>query len=220
MNVNDMRLTEEEKNPKAPLEAIFAYQKELLKKYHDIEKKSGLLQCDSIVVPIDDKFGQARLKDFAWRVTEELGEATDALVRHPKDLTHYQEEMIDALHFYVELLIISKVDISYMKVFFGGVEGDLLSHLWDLRPDVMLNNPQEDNYKVVQYLSNAMNCLKNKPWKQSHILTDQPVYKANLCRGFDSLIGALYRGSMSPQSIYDLYVLKNKVNQFRQRSNY
>ena len=61
------------------LKNIFKRQKELMEKYHDIELKSGLLQTEDCPVNLDDKRGQARIKDFAWRITEEIGEALDAL---------------------------------------------------------------------------------------------------------------------------------------------
>ena len=64
------------------LVAIFNRQKELMTKYHDIEERSGLLQTSDCPVNLDDKKGQARLKDFAWRITEEVGEAIDAKVEN------------------------------------------------------------------------------------------------------------------------------------------
>lgn len=88
------------------LEAIFARQQELMNKYHDIEERSGLLQTSDCPVNLDDKRGQARLKDFSWRVTEELGEALDA--RH--DEAHFKEELVDGLHFLTELSILAGTD--------------------------------------------------------------------------------------------------------------
>ena len=64
---------------KESLKAIFERQRELMEKYHDIELKSGLLQTEDCPVNLDDKRGQARIKDFSWRITEEIGEALDAL---------------------------------------------------------------------------------------------------------------------------------------------
>ena len=64
---------------KESLKAIFERQRELMEKYHDIELKSGLLQTEDCPVNLDDKRGQARIKDFSWRITEEVGEALDAI---------------------------------------------------------------------------------------------------------------------------------------------
>ena len=99
------------------LEDIFGRQRELMHKYHNIEKKNGLLQTESVPVDINSKEGQQRLKDFAWRITEELGEAMNCLKNKPwkqthfqTDLDHYYEEISDAFHFFIELCILSGLD--------------------------------------------------------------------------------------------------------------
>jgi len=111
MNVND---AEKEAITGDLLEAIFIRQKELMKKYHIIEASQGLLQTTDVPVNINDRLGQARLKDFAWRITEELGEAMNCLKNKPwkqthmeTDRTHYEEEIVDAFHFFIELCILS-----------------------------------------------------------------------------------------------------------------
>ena len=76
MNITHAK-TEEIKGCK--LEAIFNRQRELMEKYHHIESKSGLCQTEDCPVNLDDKRGQARLKDFAWRATEEVAEAFEVL---------------------------------------------------------------------------------------------------------------------------------------------
>lgn len=99
------------------LEAIFERQKELMEKYHVIEKSVGLLQIEDVPVDIDSHLGQARLKDFAWRITEEIGEAMNCLKNKPwkqtqmlTDVDHYMEELADAFHFIIELFILSGID--------------------------------------------------------------------------------------------------------------
>ena len=114
MNVND---AEKEKIEGDMLEMIFKRQKELMKKYEKIEDDNGLLQTSFVPVDLNDRFGQARLKDFAWRITEELGEAMNCLKNKPwkqthmmTDATHYCEEIVDAFHFFIELCILSGFD--------------------------------------------------------------------------------------------------------------
>lgn len=114
MNVND---AEKEEVTGDKLEAIFIRQRELMEKYHPIEEQQGLLLTPDIPVNLHDPKGQARLKDFAWRVTEELGEAMNCLKNKPwkqtfmeTDEAHYKEEIVDALHFFVELCILSGFD--------------------------------------------------------------------------------------------------------------
>lgn len=98
------------------LEKIFEHQRELMVKYHEIEARNGLLQTEKVPVDIHSAKGQARLKDFAWRITEELGEAMNTLKNKPwkqtqmeTDVEHYEEEIADAFHFFVELCILSGI---------------------------------------------------------------------------------------------------------------
>ena len=114
MNVND---AEREQVAGDKLDAIFNRQRELMEKYEEIERANGLLQTADVPVEINSHLGQARLKDFAWRVTEEIGEAMNCLKNKPwkqtqmeTDVTHYEEEIVDAFHFFVELCILSGFD--------------------------------------------------------------------------------------------------------------
>ena len=138
MNVTDVDENKDE--IRCRLQDVFNRQKELMEKYHDIEKKNGLLQTDKVPVDINSHMGQQRLKDFAWRVTEELGE--------------------------------------------------------------------------------AMNCLKNKSWKQTHFQTDVDHYYEELSDAFHFFIELCILSGLDAEDLYQLYYRKSKVNQFRQRSNY
>lgn len=99
------------------LKLIFDRQRKLMEKYHDIELKNKCLQTGDVPVDIQTTLGQQRLKDFAWRLTEEIGEAMSCLKNKPwkqthmeTDVEHYKEEIIDAFHFFVELCILSGID--------------------------------------------------------------------------------------------------------------
>ena len=115
MNVNEIAVVTDK--PEDMLIAIFEKQKALIEKYHKIEEQNGCLMTKDIPVDINDPKGQMRLKDFAWRVTEELGEAMNTLKNKPwkqthlmTDRAHYEEEIADAFHFFVELCILSDID--------------------------------------------------------------------------------------------------------------
>jgi hypothetical protein len=137
LNVNDAN-KEEVTGDK--LEVIFKRQRELMEKYEPIEHMNGLLLTADVPVNLNDPKGQARLKDFAWRVTEELGE--------------------------------------------------------------------------------AMNCLKNKPWKQTHMETDEMHYKEEIADAFHFFVELCILSGFTADSLADLYLRKSQVNQFRQRSGY
>lgn len=217
MNINH---AVEEKVEGDLLQAIFDRQKSLMGKYHDIELKSGLLQTEDCPVNLDDKRGQARIKDFSWRVTEELGEALDA--RANSD--HYQEELIDGLHFLTELTVLAGKD--YDTILPEGIPTYHEDHLEDLVENA--KNLMDDyggnlTYwvtKFIEQLAMMCNCLKNKPWKQSMMKTDQEAFYHRLTNVWVYYITILVASGMNAQDIANIYLKKSQVNQFRQRSNY
>lgn len=191
------------------LKQIFDRQKELMDKYHYIEERSGLLQTADCPVNLDDRRGQARIKDFSWRVTEELGEALDALGQD--DMEHFAEELVDGLHFLTELTILSGLN-------------------WDDLPtlSLMYNNAasgapgglDQRVYDYVEGIGMMCNCLKNKPWKQSMMQTDRVAFFARLHSVWARYIAIMETVFESPADIVSVYLKKSQVNKFRQRSNY
>lgn len=202
------------------LQAIFTRQKSLMDKYHDIELRSGLLQTEDCPVNLDDKRGQARIKDFSWRVTEELGEALDA--KATKD--HYQEELIDGLHFLTELTILAGKD--YHNLLPEGTalySKDRLEDLVKNAKEYISLNGNNLNYWVSKFIENLgmmCNCLKNKPWKQSMMKTDRNVFYGRLADVWVLYITILVVSGMNADSIVITYLKKSQVNKFRIRSAY
>lgn len=216
------------------LKAIFKRQSELMSKYHDIELRSGLLQTEDCPVNLDDKRGQARLKDFAWRVTEEVGEALDSL--HSGDKDHYYEELIDGLHFLTEMSILAGTSPEeiFKTVFEREVKSDEdILEVFVTRANqetVRFNDPENScspclsdiAFKVmnlVESLGMTCNCLKNKPWKQSNMVTDRNAFYQNLSITWKVYISLLSL-DLTAEEIVDVYLRKSQVNKFRQRSNY
>lgn len=233
MNVNDMSVTNEDRNVGCKLAEIFSRQERLMEKYEPIEVENGLCQTEDIPVDIHDRMGQARLKDFAWRVTEELTECTDALEKHSNDEVHFREEIIDAFHFYIELMILSGMGMVWLYTRFHedlkGHQHDVLEYLakgadhcirCDKNKVMRLMQVSSLCWEVTENMGKAMNCLKNKPWKQAHMLTDVPVYQQHILHGLFSMLRLMLAVGMDANAMYDMYILKNKVNQFRQDSNY
>ena len=194
---------------KESLKAIFDRQRELMIKYHDIEFRSGLMQTEDCPVNLDDKKGQARIKDFAWRITEEIGEALDALTNSER--LHYEEELIDGLHFLTEMTILTGYNI-YEKF--------SLEELIDESKKIFNNNISDLVFNHVRYLGMMCNCLKNKPWKQSMMKTNKENFYDHLELVWANYIAILISAGFDEESILDIYFRKSQVNQFRQRSNY
>jgi NTP pyrophosphatase (non-canonical NTP hydrolase) len=223
MNVNNV--ADPQEKPQCMLTEIFEKQASLMEKYHHIEKANGLLICEDNPINIHDKKGQLRLKDFFWRVTEEVGEALEAL--DAEDYDHFYEELADALHFLVEACILAgglRSDIEFQK---DGLVEIFNRVSTDFNADglYMLT---EDGRRYVYYRAMIFirdiglvgNCLKNKPWKQTHILTDEDKFHKCLWTAFVSFIALCEIAGFTAEGLYNMYFRKNEVNKFRQRSGY
>ena len=198
---------------KESLRAIFDRQKELMEKYHDIEFKSGLMQTEDCPVNLDDKRGQARIKDFSWRITEEVGEALDAITNESDEsaLLHFHEELVDGLHFLTEMTILTGYDLPEYTTLKDLIEEG------SYRDCYTLNDLVSDH---VMYLGMMCNCLKNKPWKQSMMKTNKENFYKHLKLVWSNYVAILTSQDLTEEEITDLYLRKSQVNQFRQRSNY
>jgi len=75
-------------------------------------------------------------------------------------------------------------------------------------------------YRVVEELSEATNCLKNKPWKSTHVLTDQIHFYEELADTFHFFVRLCLIVGLDADDLYKLYFKKSEVNRFRQESNY
>lgn len=187
------------------LHGIFERQDVLHKKYMGIEHKNGL----GLAIVENEKFSfdsprwQYVIKDFAWRVTEELTEALEA--RNDGNVIHTLEELIDSLHFYTELLIVCGYTAQ-------DVEDSFIDKASDRNYDFM---------SPVYELGLACNLLKNKPWKNSHLVTDTERFRGFILEGYCQLMRVIIAaGVIDFSNMFMIYFKKSVVNIFRQESNY
>jgi hypothetical protein len=103
MNIQDMKGRKAEGDM---LIEIFDAQRELMEKYGT-----------SPATDLNDPKNQKLIREFSGYVVEELMEAMNCLRNKPwvktqtkTDEDHYYEELADAVHFFVELLVISGLD--------------------------------------------------------------------------------------------------------------
>ena len=207
MNVNDIDEVKEVKNK---LAFIFNKQKELMGKYHDIEIKNGIgyYLVKDIPFDINNKKWQYLIKDFAWRVTEEMAECLECDLTN--NLIHAQEEASDALHFLIELMINVGIDHKY----FGRSD----PWAWYFKNSIGSSGAA---LNLIIDLGLAMNCLKQKPWKQTHFETDIEKFRYHLTRVFGWWVAFVSTElSMTSDEAFQMYFKKSEVNKFRQRSNY
>ncbi len=212
------------------LDLIYMRQSELMKKYEKIEHDNFLLQTSKEPVDLHDKFGQARLKDFAWRIVEEITEATLAQPRDEAITTHVLEEIADAYHFLIELTILSGLtsDDLFERFFIVRKYHNVLPVPCRLEVMFEVMGSERDSqfslvhqaYATTEQLGAAMNCLKNKPWKQTHILTDVDNYLYHIVSAHAEFIALCLDCNLTADRLYRMYYKKSEVNKFRQRSNY
>lgn len=75
-------------------------------------------------------------------------------------------------------------------------------------------------YRTVEELSEATNCLKNKPWKNTFVATDVDHFKEELADALHFFLELIMTAGISAEELFSLYFRKHHVNQFRQESNY
>ena len=187
----------------------------LLVQFHLIERNNGFRIQSMVPAELDDRHDQLRIKELAWRVTEEIAEASRALsYGSPSD---YHMEISDVIHFLVELMIVSgltpesdpelSLEQAYLKARQGGGPPvqSTLQELW---------------FAVVESLGLAMNQLKNRPWKEKSRETDRPEYFNQLRLTFFNLVTVCVESEVeSPEMFHQLYFRKNEINQQRQRDH-
>lgn len=208
MNVNDYEA------PALPvdgwpgiLRAVFGRQAELMETYREIE------QLPAPPVSVHTAHGQKIIKDFAWRTTEELAESYEALDKHANDETrrsHAVEEIADALHFLVELLLFAGIAVE-----------QCLDEVATWPPQTGVLEPAPRAYWAATYrLGIAMNFLRNKAWKKSQVPTDEARFRAALLDAFAAHVDLWATLGLGEADLFNFYFRKSEVNKFRQRSEY
>lgn len=276
------------------LEKIYELQKELLDGYIGIE---GLPQYP---ININSKKSQVLIKDFVGRVIEELAEGYESMLEVVKltkknkfffgdvvlseiqtTINHLQnvsEEMADAMHFMVELLIYSNIQPEDIDAYITktipsispntniirramnagiamlaidnddngtttrGYHVDLIAMMkgvnlelypegddvrdWELYKaahqvnEVAFIARKRDLWDITYHLNIARNFLKNKPWKQSQMMSDETRYQEQVVLAFIKMMGFYGLIDITPENLYHIYFKKNRVNRFRIASNY
>lgn len=201
------------------LDMIFERQHELMMKFDVIEHQNGQHPVYGGVYDLNDRMFQARVKDFCWRVTEELGEMINA-TSDP----HFLEEMSDAVHFMTELCIMTgiKTEDILGRSFHETCRLEVYwrQFLTEYHPPLVKNYTKEDVLDIISKLALAANCLKLKPWKQTAVLTDEATFKLHLIGAYLKLLKLARKTGVSADGFFRLYYDKSEVNNFRIGSKY
>lgn len=206
------------------LNEILKKQAELMVRYHEIEKDNGQLQTEAVHMDLDDRFCQARLKDFAWRFTEEIAEAINEGTR----LNERNFEFIDALHFLSEMAVMLGWN-DHNIVHHTGLPGednlDKILYLAKITYGLPLKKDDDKfmDFVIVQLITHmgmCMNQLKNKPWSQSHRETNEMLFMHHFHQVWIAYFAIFIGLEISADEIYSYYMDKNSINKKRQADGY
>lgn len=265
MDIRD--ITEEVRYPgKHAFEELFNLQLVLVDHYTKIES------LPKYPIDINTKEGQVLIKDFAARITEELGEGFESYiimmdmfhegvseVEMIPHLQNFNEEISDAIHFWLDLMIFSGLGTTHINEWVGSPGGGSTAGLleailikargevayethgkrfpprWVIKDHMLkdeflrggrllgtdrMNYMKQLLWDNTYWLQIARNTLKNKPWKQTGMMTDIAQYNNALAHTTFSLFKFFAFTGFTAESIYTIYFKKNKVNQFRIESKY
>lgn len=92
--------------------------------------------------------------------------------------------------------------------------------------EVDINSPKDQEYlntlkfRVIRELVEAAECLKNKPWKETHVLTDVEHYKEELADALHFFIELCIQVGITPEELFQYYMKKNAINHWRRDTKY
>ena len=164
-------------------------------------------------------------------VTDIKSEAPAIFEKDIKSGMHYAERIRDMLEEMFKRQ--HELELKYEHIEeengFSWNPNNLPSGLFSGMP-MDLNNPQnqwfikDGAYRMIEEISEATNCLKNKPWKTTHVPTDEVHFLEELADAQHFWIRLWLYIFGSPQAaaeaMYKMYFKKSEVNKFRQETKY
>lgn len=198
-----------EVTPTDILRKIFEKQKELM----------DLYGTKPVWEDIDTLKGAQEIRKYSKYATEELAEAYESYEDHKHELEiHTHEELIDALHFYVEKLIISNLTYDKILYYLDCKDSD---EFWErVKSRTENDNVQESLWKATYWINIPDNRLRNKEWKKEQIPTNRNVFYVENSTWFFSFIVCMNQLWLTKELLREYYSKKNQVNHFRINSNY
>lgn len=184
------------------INGIFKLQDELIDTYVEIESKLSPNPIHRHIDPLNTA-DALNIKALTQRVIEELCEAEMARAEFNDE--HVKEEVIDAICFATELMIL--LDI--------GPESFDESKIFDIHFEKISMK------SVVTYFGRATNTLKNKPWKKEAVLVDETTFRNRIITAFEKLLIFAHQEFHNRGiQLFKYFYAKWATNAFRQNSNY
>lgn len=148
---------------------------------------------------------QELFKKLCWQIVEELAEAKDA-IEWELDDEHFDEELIDAFNFTLELYQLYGMAPSFDWTLPKGAQDSE-----DFAGDMLT---------LIGNIGMTANCLKNREWRQSQYLVDLVVFEDRLKEIWTSFVTMFEHLGLSENRVKELWSLKYQVNLFRIKSKY
>lgn len=148
---------------------------------------------------------QELFKKLCWQIVEELAEAKDAIEGELDD-EHFDEELIDAFNFTLELYQLYGMAPSFDWTLPKGAQDSE-----DFAGDMLT---------LIGNIGMTANCLKNREWRQSQYLVDLVVFEDRLKEIWTSFVTMFEHLGLSENRVKELWSLKYQVNLFRIKSKY
>ena len=106
------------------------------------------------------------------------------------------------------------------------IEGKNLPHVVPDKVPVEINSylgqdqiRQRFFWAIVE-IAEALDCLKNKAWKQTMIEVDVDHYREEVADALHFFVEGCILSGITASDLFSLYMRKSEVNLFRQRSKY
>jgi hypothetical protein len=218
----------EDIDPKEYLPLMLERQQELWEKYKDIE----LDLPQDLGLDVNLYATQVIVKDFLWRITEEIAEAleceefsnlTEGEVKEHHSV-HLIEELSDAMHFMLELMLIADVEPSTWLLEDAFTKSKVQTPVIS-ENEVTAYEETPLSFKAAclrtfTWLGLSGNTLKNRPWKQTAVETDILLFDENIRKAFNSLVGCFDAAKVTPKGLFMSYMAKSEINKVRQAEKY
>ena len=195
------------------LRSIFDKQRELIKHFHKIECQNSPYPDLSIPVDLQTHHGQARVRDSAGRISEEVAEAVQTLLGTQPD-EHYHEEVADILCFLVELCLIAGL-VDHDVTTLAEEEGDQLADIFTHARTVDFAYGVDPLIIWAPFLFDLwdwMHHLKAKAWKLNPKRTDIEAFRLYAPRVFMSFAVACHTTGITDEILYCAYAKKHQIN--------
>ena len=75
-------------------------------------------------------------------------------------------------------------------------------------------------WEVIYELNKARNFLKCRPWKQTQVMTKEIDFQESLVKAFYLYMGFLAMNGFTPCGLFSLFFKKQRLNLWRQTTNY